>query len=162
MWVLLFVALVAANSDIFVLENQLNATQCESIVAQARGPVNISRDPTWKGWDNQLFHIFDNALRLYQAFIGHPLKVDKSRDYILIRRNATQDSVAPFCDYQPVGMILFVNSDVAGGEWLFSRQGKTFEPVCGRLVVFPDTFTHPHAIKSVRLGTSWVVFASFH
>ena len=162
MWLIVYFVVIAAANDILVLESQLNATQCQEIVAQAHGPINISRDPTWKGWDQQLFRVFDNAVRLYQAFIGHPLGVNKSKDYLLGVRNATHDSVAPFCDYLPIGVVLFVNDEVAGGQWYFPRQDKSFEPACGRLVMFPNTFTHPHGIKDVRVGTTWFVLTSFY
>ena len=162
-WVCFFVTVAVASNDILVLERQLNASECQSIVQQAGNQprIVISKDPTWSQWDKRLFDVFGNALLAYNGFIGHPLGANQDSGYVLIQRNTTHDSVAPFCEYKAVYAVLFLNGDVAGGQWYFPRQKETFEPECGRLLMFPDTFTHPRAVRDVRLGTSWVIVTSF-
>ena len=53
--------------------------------------------------------------------------------------------------------ILYLNDDYEGGELHFPRQGLTYNPKAGSLVLFPSNFCYPHASRPVRRGTKYAV-----
>lgn len=156
-------AMGADTNDILVLENQLTPLQCLEIIQQAgvNWVISISQDPTWKKWDDVLFEVFGGAIKAYQKHIGHDLGVKQDMGYMLFRRDKHNDTVAAFSTPSPVGMVLFLNGDVAGGEWVFTRQEKEIQPECGRLVVFPALYTHPRGVLNVRLGEERFITTHF-
>lgn len=163
LFLLLAVVASLASDDILVLEDQLTPLQCLEMVQQAgqNWLIPISKEPTWKKWDDVLFGVFGDAIKTFQKRIGHDLGVKKDSGYLLFRRNKHNDTVAAFSTSYPVGMVLFLNGDVAGGEWLFTRQNKEIHPECGRLVVFPGIYTHPKGILNVRLGEELFITTHF-
>ena len=53
--------------------------------------------------------------------------------------------------------ILYLSSVEKGGETVFLNQGVAVEPRCGRMLIFPSTFTHVHAGRRVRKGTKYML-----
>ena len=152
-----------ASSDVLILDGQLTTLECMQMVQQSKSDwkVEISSDTAWKAWDERLFNVFGDALAKYHAFIGHNLNIKNDSGYAMFRRTKQNDTVAPFSTIQPVGMVMFLNGDVAGGEMLLTRQDRTIIPECGRLVVFPGIYTHPVAFKDVRLGEERFIITYF-
>ena len=155
--------MVMASQDIMILENQLTPLECMQMIQQAgeQWVVLVSKEDTWKTWDERLFKVFGDAIGMYQKHIGHALGVANDNGYMLVRRNRTNGTVAAFATEAPVSMVLFLNGDVAGGEWVFTRQKQEIQPECGRLVVFPGFYTHPRGIGNVRLGEARFIMTHF-
>ncbi len=57
--------------------------------------------------------------------------------------------------------VLYLNDDFEGGELHFSRQGLTYNPEAGSLVVFPSNFCFPHASLPIHNGTKYAVVTWF-
>lgn len=57
--------------------------------------------------------------------------------------------------------VLYLNDDFEGGELHFTRQGLTYNPEAGSLVVFPSNFCFPHASLPVLNGTKYAVVTWF-
>lgn len=53
--------------------------------------------------------------------------------------------------------ILYLNTDVDGGNTTFPLQNVEIEPRAGRLVLFPSTFTHPHESTTVTDKVKYAV-----
>jgi predicted 2-oxoglutarate/Fe(II)-dependent dioxygenase YbiX len=57
--------------------------------------------------------------------------------------------------------LLYLNDDFEGGELHFSRQGLTYNPEAGSLVLFPSNFCFPHASLPVHKGNKYAVVTWF-
>jgi predicted 2-oxoglutarate/Fe(II)-dependent dioxygenase YbiX len=57
--------------------------------------------------------------------------------------------------------VLYLNDDFEGGELHFSRQGLTYNPEAGSLVVFPSNFCFPHSSQPVLKGNKYAVVTWF-
>lgn len=158
---LCFVTFVGASQFIKVYDDVINASSCEQMVEASKSfgnasIVSISGKQAWIPWDELLFEQFSNKIRDYSSrFVVSPT-IHEDTGYTLIIRTPADDSTAPMVGNPPtlvLGMLLFLNQDVGGGELLFPQQnGFRVDPECGRLVVWPNTFTHPHALNAVRIG----------
>ena len=169
-WVLflLFYQLVLSRhqKDILQLDLQLNNSACQQIIERIPPNINrihLSTEPTWSVWDSILFNTFGEALKAY--VLPYPMNpfATKDRGYTLFIRNGKNDSF--LFNEQPVSeiaMVLFLNDDVGGGEWNFPEQKVRIEPTCGKLVVYPVCFTHPHKIERIRIGKEYFIMTWFH
>jgi predicted 2-oxoglutarate/Fe(II)-dependent dioxygenase YbiX len=57
--------------------------------------------------------------------------------------------------------VLYLNDDYEGGELHFPRQGLTYNPKAGSLVLFPSNYCYPHASLPVRHGAKYAVVTWF-
>jgi hypothetical protein len=56
-----------------------------------------------------------------------------------------------------VSAVFYLNDDYEGGELLFNRQGISFKPKAGDLVLFPSTFTYEHSSEPIISGNKYCV-----
>jgi len=56
-----------------------------------------------------------------------------------------------------LGCIVYLNTVEVGGETEFPMHGTSVQPVAGRIVLFPATFTHPHAGRPALSGDKWII-----
>lgn len=57
--------------------------------------------------------------------------------------------------------VLYLNDGFEGGELHFPRQGLTYNPKAGSLILFPANFCYPHASLPVRQGTKFALVTWF-
>jgi hypothetical protein len=154
------------QKDILQLDLQLNHTACKQIIAQippSADRIHISTSPSWKAWDSLLFNVFSNALKAYVA--PYPLNPQATQDkgYTLFIRDQKNESF--LFNESPrefeFAMVLFLNDDIGGGEWSFPEQQMRIEPRCGKLVIYPVCFTHPHKIEKIRIGKEFFIMTWF-
>ncbi len=60
-----------------------------------------------------------------------------------------------------ISVVGYLNDDFSGGETYFDRQDVRVKPQAGAVLVFPASFTHPHASLPILQGekyafTSWL------
>lgn len=169
LWILLFIiSSFGLNQDVLILDKQLTMEDCNEIVAYATASspneyrIALSTDPTWFSWDNRLFKIFENALKAYVAPLPVMPHASSDTGYFFFKRDAGNKTFL-FLD-QPgmvISSLLLLNDNVGGGTWHFPRQNIKIEPECGRLVVWPSTFTHPHEIQKVTIGAEYFIMTWF-
>lgn len=46
-----------------------------------------------------------------------------------------------------LSIVLYLNTVEKGGETVFVRQDKSVQPIRGRLLLFPSSWTHPHEAR---------------
>ena len=51
--------------------------------------------------------------------------------------------------------VLYLNDNYVGGEITFPRQGISYKPEIGEVVVFPSNYTHPHIAEEIKEGTKY-------
>jgi hypothetical protein len=56
-----------------------------------------------------------------------------------------------------IAVLVYVNDVEEGGETVFLNQGVAVKPRCGRIILFPCSFTHVHAGRSPLSGAKYVV-----
>ena len=59
--------------------------------------------------------------------------------------------------YPQVSVLLFLNDDYKGGEFVVAD--KTYYPTKGSGIIFPSNFMFPHEVKLVTEGTRWSIVA---
>lgn len=160
-----FFLLTANATDIVTLHETLNETICKAMIEKAQSlyVVKIGLEPTWQAEDQLLFEAFSKGILDLKARY-YELNITQDAGYQLFNmgeENTTSPTVYASSNGQ-VTAILFLNDNVAGGEWVFPRQGNfTITPECGKMVLFPSSYTHPHTIKRIRLGRELFVVSSF-
>lgn len=90
----------------------------------------------------------DTGYQLLRYQPGQQFKVHI--DQLSKRRNTRQLSV-----------LMFLNDDYDGGALVFPRQKRVVQPRAGTVVVFPSSFTHPHAGQMVTKGVKYAVVCWF-
>lgn len=63
--------------------------------------------------------------------------------------------------YRKISAIAYLNDDYEGGETTFERQGLSFKPPAGSIVMFPSDFTYPHASQPVKSGIKYSMVTWF-
>jgi hypothetical protein len=56
-----------------------------------------------------------------------------------------------------LGCIIYLNTVDVGGETEFPIHKTAVNPVSGRIVLFPATFTHPHAGRPALSDDKWII-----
>ena len=56
-----------------------------------------------------------------------------------------------------LGCIVYLNTVEVGGETEFPIHEAAVNPVSGRIVLFPATFTHPHVGRPALSGDKWII-----
>tara|TARA_R100001143_G_C3285295_1_gene98630 strand:- start:67 stop:606 length:540 start_codon:yes stop_codon:yes gene_type:complete len=59
--------------------------------------------------------------------------------------------------YPQVSVLLFLNSDYEGGEFIVADN--VYSPKKGSSIVFPSNFIFPHEVKKVTKGIRWSIVA---
>lgn len=54
-----------------------------------------------------------------------------------------------------MAVLLYLSEPEVGGETVFFNQGVAVKPRCGRLVIFPTSYTHVHAGRRVYKGRKY-------
>lgn len=153
------------NHHIMVRDNQLTALQCQDIlngIPPGVNDINISAEPIWQALDKVLIELVGDAIGAYASpYIQKSFpRITNDTGYHLLRYGkdsaAAQSGTWFLSPYQcaQLSLVVFLNSDVTGGAWQFPRQKDyTINPECGRVIVFPSSFTHPYVIKNITNGT---------
>ena len=135
--------------DILILGKKLNETTCKELATQ-QGAWTAAQDQT-------LFQVINYGFRTYiQQFRSFFHMEMKDTGFAHVTRNTSHESTPDwFLDNSThvLAAVLFLNSDVAGGELGFTRQREIVEPRCGTLVVFPNHYLYMSHWKPIRLGT---------
>ncbi len=169
LFVLIFYFANAAANDIITLSGMISESKiCTDLIAKAGNAhdIKISLDTTWQAQDNLLFEVFARGLvelkRRYAEFYAPNITRDSGYQLFRINEANTTHSVIYANVIGQVTAVLFLNDDVAGGEWQFPRQENiTVAPECGKMLLFPSSYTHPHLIKRIRIGVETFVVTSF-
>lgn len=149
--------------DILVLGQKMNRTFCAELMQLSQNATNTTQ---FKTTDQSVFRVVTDAVETYvtqyDAFFNA-----KNQDAGYHLRNRTVDSVlsVPSFHQDPqmlVGVIAFLNAEVAGGELEFPRQSLKVEPDCGKVVVFPNHYTFPWLFRPIRLGVLHYVVTYFY
>jgi len=110
-----------------------------------------------------------NFILTYQRFINpHAITLSGS-GYELLRYGPGDyfhehvDAVVghPILATRRLAVVAFCNDDFEGGELHFSRQEVMIKPETGALVIFPASFTHPHASKPIVRGLKYSLVTWF-
>lgn len=139
---------------------------CKAIIG-AQGDawrIAMSAEPTWAPWDAFIYELLQDLAKRYHAPYPAPIPVSSDVGYLLIRRTVANGTMHIHLDTPPsylMGAVLFLNGDVAGGIWEWPRQGVEVQPECGRLVFWPNTYTHPKRVQAIRLGESRFIVTWF-
>lgn len=56
-----------------------------------------------------------------------------------------------------VSAVVYLNDDYEGGEIQFTRQGLTFKPEAGDIVLCPSNFVYEHSSLEIKSGTKYAV-----
>lgn len=151
--------LLVEGTFIKTYNNVINASACHEIIQESLGfrtaLVRISETPQWAPWDALLFNVISNYITQYRSNFLVPPVVHQDTGYTLVYRNKSDDSTIPVVVSPPsiiLGITIFLNDDVGGGELVFPSQDTMITPECGRMVVWPNSFTHPHAFNAIRIG----------
>lgn len=157
---LLFVTVLA--SDIAVFENTLSAEQCRALTDanHEAAVVFLSSNPLWEHLDGVLFNATHAALRSYvEQYPELPPAVSHDNGYTLVERTKESAPSTLTAGAPPfvIGIVLFLNEDVGGGELSFPRQQERVTPACGRMVLFPASYTHPLRLEPVRIGSLFLI-----
>lgn len=143
----------AAAKDIHWRDGVISYGQCQRLLQQQYEQSIHSIDKQSQE-SKDLYPVFHNSIELYLEqgnFDPYP-PIQKDTGYVYYRfcdANTTRLSIPPLGTY--VGAILFLNdNEWNGGDWLFPRQNVTVKPRCGRMLMFPTCFTHPHMMNPVR------------
>lgn len=161
-----FFLLTANANDIVTLHKMLNETTCKAMIDKTQlslQVVKIGLETTWQAEDQMLFEAFSKGILDLKARY-YELNVTHDSGYQLFSMNE-ENTTSPVLYASSIGQVtsvLFLNDNVAGGEWVFPRQGNfTVAPECGKMVLFPSSYTHPHTIKRIRLGRELFVVSFF-
>lgn len=158
-----FFLLTANATDIVTLHEMLNETVCKAMIEKAQSlyVVKIGLEPTWQAEDQLLFEAFSKGLLELKARYS-VLNITQDSGYQLFSIDEGNKTSLYANAFGQVTAILFLNDNVAGGEWVFPRQENfTVAPECGKMVLFPSSYTHPHTIKRIRIGRELFVVSSF-
>lgn len=139
--------------DIIEYSHVLNETACTALYSNET--VYLSRNPVWAPWDEMLYKLFGDYLQRYMSNYSVMPPIDADVGYILNVYKPSSKPIVPNIAPNPKWMIaamLLLNSDVGGGDVYFPRQKKKVAPECGKLIVFPNSYTHPVSIDPVRIG----------
>lgn len=101
---------------------------------------------------------------------GNTLQIHSDSGYELLRYEPGQqytehvDSMpgsASVYGQRLLSAVLYLNDDFEGGELHFPRQGLTYNPKAGSLVLFPANFCYPHASLPVGRGRKYALVTWF-
>ena len=161
-------------TDVIVYDGVLNHSACSGLVNEARARMNDSalsisgaEASEWSHWDAVLYNAFSTAIQRYvQSFASSPHTIPFVRGdsgYVLVRYTSSMGPQIDAFAYPPaiVSAVMMLNDDVGGGDFRMPRQQWTTSPTCGRVVMFPSTFTHPWSMTPVRIGELFYVVTSF-
>lgn len=106
--------------------------------------------------------------KVYRADNSH-LRVTRDEGLQLLRYGHGQHyrahadfyTAGPKDNVRLVSLVAFLNDDFDGGELHFPRQGFTFKPEAGSMILFPAFFTHVHEAKDVIRGVKYSVATWF-
>jgi predicted 2-oxoglutarate/Fe(II)-dependent dioxygenase YbiX len=59
----------------------------------------------------------------------------------------------PSKEYRVMSIVIALNEDYDGGEFVFPQQKRKFKLKKGQLIGFPSNWTHPHGTNSLKNGT---------
>lgn len=111
----------------------------------------------------ELVDSFMGALELYGRRYPH-LAVTKGEG-LKVMRYTPGGFYKPHIDSvgteRVVSAILYLNTDVKGGNTTFPLQEMEIEPRAGRLVLFPSNFVFPHESTEVTEGVKYAVVGWF-
>ena len=119
-------------------------------------------------FETALTAAFHGAASSYSAMLGH-LSLRSDLGYQLLRYRPGEEFTehvdilpgATVYGQRLVSAIAYLNDDYDGGELRFPRQGFTYNPLAGSLILFPSNFCYPHASLPVRRGIKYAVVTWF-
>ena len=134
-----------SNTDILIRENVVSKAQCTRISNEINSTVT----------DAQLYQIATNSLEIYLESMQFPVYPNITQDsgYVLVKLNDSYEGQKMYAgDHKQayVGMYLFLNN---GGTIVFPRQNTSIVPACGKMILFPNSFTHPYFISPIEKNT---------
>jgi predicted 2-oxoglutarate/Fe(II)-dependent dioxygenase YbiX len=148
-------------------------TDTEPEIATRRGNDRLSvtgfLHPDLTEHEQQLQRVLHQAASRYVRRIGS-LKLGSDLGFELLRYGPGQrytehvDSMpgsASVYGQRLLSAVLYLNDDYQGGELHFPRQGLTYNPRAGSLLLFPSNFCYPHESLPIRLGTKYAVVTWF-
>jgi len=156
--------------DICVYQTpNIGARECAEIIAHANNgwPIQISTIPQWSAWDELLFQAFGDAMKRYHSPYDAAIFEDAPQDagYTLLHRTEANGTMHIHIDAPQarlrVGAVLFLDARVGGGAWEWPRQSVYVEPACGRMVLFPNTYTHPKVLRAIVAGSMCYIVTWF-
>lgn len=125
-------------------------------------------DPRLAACEEACVAAFHAAARVYAETLGHLVLVS-DLGYQLLRYQPGEQFTehvdalpgATIYAQRQVSGVLYLNDDYEGGELHFPRQGLTYKPRAGSLILFPSGFSYPHASLPVIRGTKYAVVTWF-
>lgn len=158
-FLLLFIAIGLA-SDIYISDGVINSTSCLQMIDASKSMANetfsiSTSGSTWHPWDSLIYKVFGEEIQRYLSKYTTIPRIESDTGYIMSVRKTTSEpiseSFSPHSNYIITG-ILLLNADVGGGSVYFPRQKQHIAPECGRLILFPNSYTHPVAMDPVKIG----------
>jgi hypothetical protein len=74
-------------------------------------------------------------------------------DNILYSVEAMKNVTAPLRSIRKLSLIIALNSDYEGGEFVFPSQNLKVKLKQGQAILFPPYWTHPHGTRELQNGT---------
>lgn len=124
--------------------------------------IDRQLDPRFQLFEEAAFRCFGRALQEYCARNAWAASAATDIGYTLLRyktngfyKEHVDAGPSPPSCLRQLSMILFLNDDYLGGEFVFTRQKIELKPQPGDLLVFPSGFCYPHEAKPVLEGEKY-------
>jgi len=168
------------DDNIFIIDNVITNELCDKIIEQIEitkkvrcdlsDPINnviceamdvahIKDEKIRNKIDFEIYKVIDTMIKLL-SWYGIPCSGDSG--YILrkitgptrIHIDGTAiDPVRPSINFRVMSIIIALNDDYEGGEFLFVQHKRKIKLKKGQLIGFPSSWTHPHGTNPLKNGT---------
>ena len=133
----------------------------------------VEMDEIWIRKDHTFYKDLNNAVSKVAEKYAIKMKSFHDRDFVVqkttdIRLNKYDVGgyMSKHCDnihhshgqtygYPQASVLLFLNDNFKGGEFLVSEEQPTIKT--GEALIFPSNFMFPHEVKEVTQGTRWSI-----
>lgn len=168
------------DDNIFVIDNVITDELCDKIVEQIKlgkkdkvdwsdlhnnviceaMDINHIEDlQVRKNLDDEIFKVVNNFCKLLSLY-----DIVCTNDTGFLLRKITgptrlhvdgvsANTTNPTSEYRVMSIVIALNEDYDGGEFVFPQQKRIIKLKKGQLIGFPSNWTHPHGTNSLKNGT---------
>ena len=127
-------------------------------------------NPEWAAVDRMATQVMIKHLHLYEAehpavrMLRNPLGdegwrmkryVDDGTEHHAYHADGGHE--LPGAPGRVIAVLIYLSEPEEGGETVFFNHGVAVKPRCGRVLMFPTSFTHVHAGRRVRKGRKYAL-----
>ena len=133
----------------------------------------VEMDEIWIRKDHTFYKDLNNAVSKVAEKYAIKMKSFHDRDFVVqkttdfrLNKYDVGGYMSKHCDnihhshgqtygYPQASVLLFLNDNFKGGEFLVSEEQPTINT--GEALIFPSNFMFPHEVKEVTQGTRWSI-----